>query len=81
MGKTTLNKIQQAFDEYNKIVPEDWFLQFSKAEKGFIDDLGRHPKYVASTSTWDLQFTFNTLQELKERLNGEVQDYNLSRIQ
>jgi hypothetical protein len=81
MGKTTLNKIQQAFDEYNKIVPEDYFLQFSKAEKGFIDDLGRRPKYVASTSTWDLQFTFNTLQELKERLNAEVQDYNISQIQ
>ena len=36
MGKTTLNKIQQAFDDYNKIVPADYFLQFSKAEKGFI---------------------------------------------
>ena len=81
MGKTILNKIQQAFDDYNRTVPADCFLQFSEAKEGFIDDHGRHPKYVASNSTWDLQFTFNTSQELKERLNAEVQDYNILQIQ
>ena len=73
--------IQKAFDDYNNTVPQDYFLQFSEAKEGFIDEAGRHPKYVAYSSTWDLVFTFNSLRELKERLNAEVQDYNMSRIQ
>ncbi len=81
MGKTILNKIQQAFDDYNNTVSPDYFLQFSEAKEGFIDENGRHPKYIACNSTWDLVFTFNSSKELKERLNAEVQDYNMLQIQ
>ena len=79
MEKTIL--IKKAFDDYNNTVSSDYFLQFSEAKKGFIDENGRHPKYIASNSTWDLVFTFNTFKELKERLNAEVQDYNMLQIQ
>ena len=73
--------IQKAFADYNNTVTPDYFLQFSEAKEGFIDENGRHPKYIACNSTWDLVFTFNSAKELKERLNAEVQDYNMSRIQ
>ena len=79
MEKTIL--IKKAFDDYNNTVSSDYFLQFSEAKEGLIDDNGRHPNFVACNSAWDLQFTFNTLKELRERLNAEVQDYNMSRIQ
>lgn len=79
MKKTIL--IKKAFDDYNNTVSPDYFLQFDEAKEGFIDEAGRQPKYVACNSTWDLMFTFSTLKELRERLNAEVQDYNVSRIQ
>lgn len=78
MKKTIL--IKKAFDDYNKTVSQDYFLQFNEAKKEFVDESGRHPKYIACNSTWELQFTFSTLKELRERLNAEVQDYNISRI-
>lgn len=79
MKKTIL--IEKAFADYNNTVPEEHFLQFDEAKEGFIDENGRHPKYVACNSTWDLVFTFSTLKELRERLEAEVKDYNVSRIQ
>ena len=77
--------IQKAFDDYNNTVSQDYFLQFDEAKEGFVDESGRHPKYVACSNTWDLVFTFSTLKELRERLDAEVldaeaQEYNISRI-
>ena len=72
--------IQKAFDDYNNTVPQEYFLQFDEAKRGFVDESGRHPKYVACNSIWDVVFTFNTFEELRERLNAEEQDYNISRI-
>jgi len=73
-----INDIQKAFDDYNNIVSQDYFLQFDEAKKEFIDESGRHPQFVACTNTWDLVFTFNTLKELKERLKEELEDYYLT---